>query len=244
MSTTATLITVLKRELKQAHMTYADLARALNMAESSVKRMFSLGDMSLSRVDEICQVLDLDFADVAQQVATTQPEVSELTLAQEQAVIADEKLLLVAICVLSRWSLAQIVAHYTFTEAEAIGYLTQLDRIGVIELRPLNRYRLKLGKSMRWQPNGPVMQFFRDNALMDYFSGSFAPADEDLTLTYGSISPKALPAFLKRVQKLASDFADQHQQDSKLTSAARQGYTMVMAIRRWELALLKAYARR
>ncbi|MGO3859505.1 helix-turn-helix domain-containing protein [Neisseriaceae bacterium CLB008] len=244
MSTTATLITVLKRELKQAHMTYADLAAALGMAESSVKRMFSLGDMSLSRVDEICQVLDLDFADIAEQVASAQPDVSELTLAQERALIADEKLLLIAICVLSRWSLAQITAQYTFSEAEAIGYFVQLDRIGVIELRPLNRYRLKMGKGMRWQPNGPVMQFFRDHALVDYFSGGFAPADEDLTLTYGSISPKALPAFIKRVQKLASDFADQHQQDSKLSPGKRHGYTMVMAVRRWELALLKTHARR
>ena len=243
MSTTATLITVLKQELKQARMTYADLAQALGMAESSVKRMFSHGDMSLSRVDEICQVLYLDFADLAQQVATIQPEITELSLAQERVVIADEKLLVMAICVLSRWSLAQIVTHYAFTEAEAIAYFAQLDRLGIIELRPMNRYRLKMGKNMRWQPNGPVMQFFRDHALGDYFSGSFSPLDEDLTLTYGSISPKAIPAFLKRVQKLASDFADQHQQDSKLNPSGRHGYTMVMAIRRWELALLKAYAR-
>jgi predicted XRE-type DNA-binding protein len=47
MSTTADLVTALKKELKSAHMTYADLAVALGMAESSVKRMLAKGDMSL-----------------------------------------------------------------------------------------------------------------------------------------------------------------------------------------------------
>jgi DNA-binding Lrp family transcriptional regulator len=43
MSTTADLITALKKELKAAQMTYADLARALGLAESSVKRMLAKG---------------------------------------------------------------------------------------------------------------------------------------------------------------------------------------------------------
>ncbi|MDP2022705.1 MAG: helix-turn-helix transcriptional regulator, partial [Hydrogenophaga sp.] len=64
MSTTQDLVTALKKELKTAQMTYADLARAMGMAESSVKRMLAKGDMSLSRVDEICRALKLDFADL------------------------------------------------------------------------------------------------------------------------------------------------------------------------------------
>src|SRR4051812_7219991 len=53
MSTTADLVNVLKKELKSAQMTYADLAQGLGMAESSVKRMLAKGDMALSRIDAI-----------------------------------------------------------------------------------------------------------------------------------------------------------------------------------------------
>ena len=52
-------VTALKKELKSAQMTYADLARQLGMAESSVKRMLSKGDMPLSRIDAICRALAL-----------------------------------------------------------------------------------------------------------------------------------------------------------------------------------------
>ena len=85
--------------------------------------------------------------------------------------VADKKLLLCAICVLSQWTLEQITSSYRLTEADCIKVpLAQLDRIGIIELRPLNRYRLKLAKAFRWRPHGPVMNYFRGNALLDYFS--------------------------------------------------------------------------
>ncbi|WP_309681052.1 helix-turn-helix transcriptional regulator, partial [Polaromonas sp.] len=207
MSTSADLVTALKKELKQAQMTYAGLARALGMAESSVKRMLARGDMPLSRVDAICRALKLDFAELARRVADSQPLLAELTEAQEKAVVADKKLLLVAICVLSQWTLEQMTGSYRLSEAECIKYLVQLDRIGIIELKPLNRYRLKLAKTFRWRPHGPVMDYFRDNALLDYFSGGFDGAGEGLLLVHGAISRSLAPSFMERMQRVAQDFA-------------------------------------
>ena len=234
MSTTADLVTTLKKELKAAQMTYADLAQALGMAESSVKRMLAKGDMPLSRIDAICRALKLDFAEVAQRVADAQPLLKELTAEQERAVVADEKLLLVATNVLSQWTLEQMTAAYRLTEAEVIKYLAQLDRIGIIELRPLNRYRLKLAKTFRWRPHGPVMHYFRDNALLDYFAGGFDGPGEGVLLVHGSISRALAPAFQERMQRVAHDFAQQHLADQKLTLQEREGYTVLLAMRSWE----------
>ena len=234
MSTSADLVTTLKRELKAAQMTYADLARALGMAESSVKRMLAKGDMPLSRIDAICRALKLDFSELARSVADMQPLLAELTQAQEKAVVADKKLLLCAICVLSQWTLEQISGSYRLSEAECIKYFAQLDRIGIIELKPLNRYRLKLAKTFRWRPHGPVMDYFRDNALLDYFSGGFEGDGEGLLLVHGSISRSLAPSFLERMQRVAQDFAQQHQADQKLAAKDREGYTLLLAMRSWE----------
>ncbi|MBP8205186.1 helix-turn-helix domain-containing protein [Simplicispira metamorpha] len=240
MSTTADLVTALKKELKSAQMTYAQLAQALGMAESSVKRMLAKGDMPLSRVDAICRVLKIDFADLARQVADHQPLLKELTQAQEAAVVADKKLLLMAICVLSQWTLEQITASYRLTEAEGIQYLAQLDRIGIIELRPLNRYRLKLAKTFRWRAHGPVMHYFREHALLDYFAGSFDGPGEGVLLVHGAISRSLASSFMERMQRVAQDFAQQHLADQKLPDREREGYTLLLAARRWEFA---AFAR-
>ncbi|MEO7887199.1 MAG: helix-turn-helix transcriptional regulator [Polaromonas sp.] len=243
MSTTADLVTVLKKELKAARMTYADLAAKLGMAESSVKRMLARGDMPLSRIDAICRALKLDFADLARRIADTQPLLAELTEAQEKAVVADKKLLLAAICVLSQWTLEQITASYRLTEAECIKYLAQLDRIGIIELKPLNRYRLKLAKTFRWRPHGAVMDYFRENALLDYFSGGFDGTGEGLLLVHGSISRGLAPSFLERMQRVAQDFAQQHQSDQKLGEKDRDGYTLLLAMRSWEFEAFAALRR-
>lgn len=243
MSTTADLVTVLKKELKAARMTYADLAAKLGMAESSVKRMLAKGDMPLSRIDAICRALKLDFADLARRIADTQPLLAELAEAQEKAVVADKKLLLTAICVLSQWTLEQITSSYRLSEAECIKYLAQLDRIGIIELKPLNRYRLKLAKTFRWRPHGPVMDYFRENALLDYFSGGFDGNGEGLLLVHGSISRGLAPSFLERMQRVAQDFAQQHQSDQKLGDKDREGFTLLLAMRSWEFGAFAALRR-
>jgi DNA-binding Xre family transcriptional regulator len=234
MSTTADLVLALKKELKSAQMTYADLAVALGMAESSVKRMLAKGDMPLSRIDAICRALKLDFADLARRVADAQPLLAQLTQDQERAVVADKKLLLVAICVLSQWTLEQITTSYRLTEAQCVGYLVKLDRIGIIELRPLNRYRLKLAKTFRWRPHGAVMNYFRENALLDYFSGGFNGDSEGLLLVHGSISRSVAPSFMERMQKVAQDFSQQHLADQKVNDKDREGYTLLLAMRSWE----------
>jgi DNA-binding Xre family transcriptional regulator len=224
-------------------MTYADLARALGMAESSVKRMLAKGDMPLSRIDAICRALKLDFAELARRVADAQPLLKELTQEQERAVVADKKLLLCALCVLSQWTLEQIVAYYRLTEAECIKYFVQLDRIGIIQLRPLNRYRLKLAKTFRWRPHGPVMNYFRENAVLDYFSGGFDGLGEGVLLVHGSVSRSLAPSFFERMQRVAQEFAQQHQADQKLAEKDREGYTLLLAMRSWEFGAFVALKR-
>lgn len=243
MTTTASLITILKDELKAAHLTYADLAAKLKISESSVKRMLARADMPLSRIDAICQVLKIDFAELARRVAEAQPLLSQLSLPQEKSLVADRKLLLVAICILSQWTLEQILARYQLTEAEVVRHLAQLDRIGIIELRPLNRYRLKLAKTFRWRPNGPLMEFFRENALLDYFSGGFDREAEALILVHGSIGKSVAPALLERLQRVAQDFSHQHQADQKLAPHHREGYTLLLAMRSWDYEVFEKFRR-
>jgi len=239
MSTTQSLIDQLKAELKAAGVTYAALARELGLAESSVKRLFAKGDMPLSRVDQICRVLKIDFADLARQVADAAPLRRELTLEQERAVVADRKLLLLAICALSQWTLEQITSTCRVSEAEGIRGLAQLDRLGIIELRPLNRYRLKVAKTFRWRPHGPVMQYFREQVIGDYFSSGFDGEGEMLMLVHGQIGRSLATLFNERLQRVAQDFAQQHLADQKLPADQKRPYTLVIGMRSWLLAAFR-----
>ena len=236
MSSTQDLVSALKAELRRAGVTYAMLAAELGLAESSVKRIFAKGDMPLSRIDEVLAVLRMDFSELARQVVLASPQRSELTLAQETAVVADPKLLLVAICVLSLWTAEQIVETYALSKPQAVACLLALDRLGIIELHANNRYRLKIDKTFRWRPDGPVMRFFREHAVADYYSGGFDGPGELLMLVHGHISLAQAAVFTERLQRLAQDFSQQHLADQKLASSEKCAYTLVIGMRSWLFA--------
>ena len=239
MSTTQDLVLALKAELRTAGMTYADLATALGMSESSVKRVFAKADMPLSRIDEILRVLKMDFAELARKVVDTQPLARELTEQQEAAVVADRRLLLLAICCLSQWSFEEMTKEYVFSDAECIKYLARLDHLGIIELRPLNRYRLKVSKGFRWLPHGPVMRYFREHVAADYLSGGFDGDGELLMLVHGEITPNLAASLVERLQRVGQDFAQAHVAEQRLPEDERTPYTLLVGMRTWLFAAFR-----
>jgi len=239
MSTTQDLVSALKAELRAASITYAELAAQLGMSESSIKRVFAKADMPLSRIDDVLRVLKMDFAELARKVADAQPLRRELTLEQEKAVVADRRLLLLAICCVSQWTFEQMVGTYRFSDAECVAHLVQLDRLGIIELRPLNRYRLKVANGFRWRPHGPVMAYFRQHVVADYYSGGFDDDGELLMMVHGQISTAQASSFVERLQRVGRDFAQQHLADQKLPADQKRSYTLVVGMRSWLFAAFR-----
>ena len=54
---------------------------------------------------------------------------------------------------------------------------------------------------------------------------------------HGSISRTLAPSFVERLQRVAQDFAQQHQAEQKLAASDREGYTLLLGMRNWEFAL-------
>ncbi len=233
MKATQALTTALKAELRRAGITYAQLAVHLDLAESSVKRIFSRGELTLARIDQVLALLQLDFVDLAREVAQATPARQALSAEQEAAVVADPHLLLVAICVQAHWTAAQILETYAITHAQLVAALTVLDRLGFIELRAHNRYRLKVDQTFRWRPDGPVMAFFRQHAVPDYFEGGFDGPGEQLALVHGQIAHARAADFNDRLQRLAQDFVHQHVADQARPAGDKTAYTLVLGMRSW-----------
>lgn len=236
MSSPELVLQALRSELRQAGITYRTLATRIGMSESSVKRVFSQGDMSLSRLASLCKAAGINMEDVLRQATEATPQAEVLTLAQERSLIADSKLLLVAICCLGQWSAQQIVETYALKEAECVRCLTRLDRLGLIELKPLNRYRLRVSRTFRWRADGPVQAYFRSHVVGDYFAGRFDGTGETLMCVHGRLSPASAQELVQRCQALATELARAHQNDQRLAPEQRDGFTLLLGLRSWELA--------
>src|ERR1700752_1415328 len=92
----------LKMHLKARKMNYADLARALKISEATVKRIFATRNCTLERLDKICELLEVDLAELARSGPREDRLVNRLTPSQEEQLLADPALLLVAVCAIQQ----------------------------------------------------------------------------------------------------------------------------------------------
>lgn len=237
------LLQVLRAEMRAAGLTYRVLAERVGMSESSVKRIFSQGDMALSRLQRFCQAAGVSMEDVLRQAADATPPTEMLTLAQERSLVEDTRLLLVAICCLVHWSAEKIVETYTLTEPEVVRCLVQLDRLGLIELKPGNRFRMRVSRAFRWRADGPVQQFFRSQVVGDYFSGRFDAEGETLLCVQVRLSQPNAQEVVRRIQQLTGELARLHQEDERLQPGSLDGYTLLLGFRSWELQAFSALRR-
>jgi len=243
MSSPELVLDVLRAELRTANITYKDLAGRIGVSESSVKRMFAQKDMSLSRLAEVCQASGIALEDVLRGALEPQSQPDTLRLAQETSLVANPRLLLVAICCLGHWRLEQIVETYRLTEAECVKLLAELDRLGLIELKPLNRYLLRVSNAFRWLPDGPVQHYFREHVVEDYFAGHFDGAGEALMCLPARLSHASAKELSLKIEQLAAELARLHLNDRRLPAGEREGYTLLLGFRSWELAAFTALRR-
>ena len=228
------LIQTLKKLLKRHNRTYADVAACLELSEASVKRLFAENNLSLQRLDAICNLLGLEISDLVRemQAERTQP-ISELTHAQEKEIADNLDLLLITVCILNRWSLADLLKHYQFTEPQVIRHLAHLDRLRIIEFLPSNRIRLLVAANFKWRDNGPIMQLFRERIESEYFHTNFSKSSEKLLVLNGMLSDANNQLFQRKMQQLAKEFDTLSREDASLAIGERKGATVLIAMRDW-----------
>ncbi len=235
MAQTTPLVETLKKALKAHGKTYADVACQLQLSEASVKRLFSERSFSLQRLDEVCQMMGMEISDLVQMMKEeTQHPISELTEAQEQEVVSDLELLLVAVCVLNRWTLDDIMAHYNIPMTQCIRKLAKLDRLKIIELLPKNRVKLRVAPNFSWRINGPIQRFFQEKIEADFFRSRFDNDTDKLIVTNGMLSPSSNAVFQRRMQRLARQFDELNNDDIGLPIEQKQWNSVVLAVRQWK----------
>ena len=158
MTTSSKIVKTLKQQLKARGITYKVLASRLDLSESAVKHMFSTGNLSLKRLDELCAVLELDISDLVDITGADEPRIEQLSAEFEGEIVADNRLLLFAYCLINYWKVDEILQRYMISPEESIRFLRRLDQMKLIELQPGNRVRLLIANNFKWRKNGAIEQ--------------------------------------------------------------------------------------
>ncbi len=243
MSQSLQIIITLKKTLKAKGLKYIDVANHLYMSESSIKRQFTQGDISLSRLEKICEMLSMDITDLLELVQLEGVHLEQLTIQQERKLVSDTKLMLVTVLVLNNLTFEQIFDLYDFEKPELIKYLLQLEKINLIQLKPDNKIKPLVSRTFEWQKNGPIQRYFETHIQDDFFSCQFDRAGEIRVVINGMLSKSSTQTMHKKIKQLAKSFNDFAFKDQNLGFQQRFGSTFVLALRPWELPEFGKYRR-
>lgn len=234
MSETAQLISTIKRQLKSQGMTYRDVALALKLSEPSIKRMFASGRLTIGRLVQVSNLLGYTLAELSKEAQAAQPALRMLTEKQEREVVSDLKFLVVAVCALNHWTMAEIVETYQMTHAECIKYLLRLDKLRIIDLLPGDRIRINVSRDFDWLPHGPIKQYFQKFGQPDFLQSSFTQENEALAFVHGMFTDQALAQILLELRRLRQQFAQLHEESLSAPLSKRRGVGLLLAMRGWE----------
>jgi len=242
MSERALIVAGLKRALRERGLNYAAVARALDVSLATVKRLFARGELSLQRVEVICELVGLSLREILERAQEHSAPTNQLTLTQEREIVADPRLFLITWLVLNRVPFEEIVRSYRLTEREALRYLIRLDRLKVLELQPQNRVRLLVSRRFSWRVGGPVQRYIHEKLLREFLASAFTAAEEEFFFHGATVSREVL-ARLKRVLQGAARDCMEHVEHDRSPAGERIGAAFVLALRPWAYSGFKQFER-
>lgn len=234
MSNSTTLVAGIKLRLRAQGLSYSDLAKRLGLSEPTVKRDLSRGKFTLARLDLICEALGVDIVDLLQPPGNA--PLTELSEAQEQALVASPKLLVVTYLVVNDWKMSEIVNAFRLDHSELAVLLTKLDRLRIIDYRPPVRIKKLTGRNFEWRKDGPVHAYFIERVCPEFFKSHFETAGDEFRFVAGMLSEASLLRLRTSLRHLASEFETLAQQDARLPLEERDGATAILALRTWEFS--------
>jgi DNA-binding Xre family transcriptional regulator len=238
MTETHQVVDTLKQLLKARGLTYADLAKPLGLSHASVKRLFAAETFTLSRLAQVCRVLEIDFFDLARLARGRGEATREMTERQEAALAQDAKLLGVFYLLLSDWTADDILATYELAEPQLTGLLLRLDRLQLIELLPRNRVRLRTPKLVQPRSGGPIHRAHGKRVIDEFIGAEFHTVGGHFRFEYRELSKASYALMQRRLERLASEFLELAELDGALPSKRRETIGLLLAMRPWALSLV------
>jgi len=179
---TRELFAALKAVLKARGLTYADVAAGVGMSESGVKKIFSVGDCSLTRLAAIADVADVSLGSLFELASRPPFERIGLSEVQQRALLEAPRLFAFYWkLAIERWELDRIRRTFALEEAQVRRWLRRLDGLDLVQVGVDDRIRLPHGDLVRWIPEGPLLDHLYerwsrdviDRCLQDGQSGLF-----------------------------------------------------------------------
>lgn len=239
--TPARIMTSLKAIMKSRQITYRDLARHIRLSEASVKRIFSRATLTLARLNQICQALEVSLSEVVRLASEQSADSPEpLTLEQENALAADPKLLACFYLLANGRTGRDVSAQLGVDERAVRRWMVRLDALRLIELRPKLRARTRAASVLAWRPDGPLRRLYENQIRQEFLQAAFARSGESLHFLSAELSDASCKVLLRKLERVAGEFRDLAELDRTVPTKDKRSMAALLAVRPWVFSMFKS----
>jgi len=211
----AMIFETLKTVLRARRITYAELAHRLGISEPTVKRIFAARDDKLSRIIEICGVLDLSLDDIIAQSKRTVVAPLDLGDCLETKLAMDPSAFHLFILLLDGMPASEIERQFALGKETMFRLGQRLERMGLAEVQEAGRIRLLVKQPIQFRRDGPLHRSLMKINL-DFIRSVFLTEDSDDSgfLTQSRrISTHTAGHMMREIRQLNRDLSEMARQD-------------------------------
>ena len=232
------LIEALKALFRSHGLRHADIAASLGLSRTTLKRRLSGQGLTIDLLESLCALVDVTLNELFELAAVSDDKrAKRLTLEQENALHADVRLGFIFTRLREGWSASEIQRECRIGEAPLVGYLVQLEKLGLIDLLPGNRVRLHTVRDIDWRKNGPMW-----HSVDRYLSDIFAMMDsDDAEMARRVAVVKLTPASVAQLDDLFHDLQTEIRRlannDRAAATDGKSWYAVLLGARPFEMDL-------
>ena len=235
------IITSLKRLMKARAITYKELSARIRLSEASIKRIFSQSSLSLARLEQICQALEVSILEITRLSAEHVKEAPEtVSLEQESVLAADPKLLACFYLIANGRTGREVGFELGVDEMTVRRWMVKLHSVGLVKLLPKMCARARTGSAIAWRKDGPVRQIYERQVRQEYLQSTFSGPHDAMYLRSAELSEATCRVLLRKLERLAVEFRDLAELDRDLPPGEKRGIGVLLAIRPWAFSMFES----
>jgi transcriptional regulator with XRE-family HTH domain len=237
------LMQALRQVLRAHGLRYRDIAEKLHVGERTVARWMTSEKIDTSTIEDLCSLIDMTFFDLCEFVLQRSEEaISQLTLQQEQELAGSNLLQYFFMQLLKNWPVEDIRRELELSEPELINALIRLEKVGLIDLLPQNRVRLRVAKKVKFRPSGPFLNN-ASNWVRDMVADfSFAEPHTECAIEAIKLSPASRAALRPKFERLLDEARELGDLDRRTNSDSRDWYACILIARPYKVSPYRTWS--
>ncbi len=229
------MLQALRGFIKSSGMTYEELAKKMGISSATIKRLLNGKiPITLDRVSGICDILQIDMYELSRVAKFgVRPQTMVLTLDQEKALAANDALFLVFYLAVLGVSFDGIHKEYKLTNEQVLKLALKLEALGILELHPRNKFKMKVYRKIRWNMDGPLHKKYMVEMAQDFAGDIYRSHDSFKFFFNCPMSPESKEVVMIKIKELCREIEHISEMDLNLSNRMESRTTFFIGAKSW-----------